>query len=636
MISEIFLPEILSSQFDIAGVRTRLSGLNRINIFIGPNNSGKSRFMRGLFANPFTYRLREIDFKKYADLGRNLKASIDDIIREFNILEVSSAEISGIKKEIDQIEGRLSKDQLPDGLSAVKDLEAFISKLKTFKITETTRAMNAREIGTSEELGARIRLLAGTYSNQIDPQILKTSLPDFYKVYVPMLRGLRPVQIGSRSAFEFNLEPDNYKNRTIVDYFAPEPLTDSSFGNASQSLKIVSGLSFYNEVRDMLLGTIPQRERIRSFERFLGETFFDNEPFSLTPRTKEDCLYVTIGTWERPIFELGDGVQSIIVLLYSLYFHNDQNLVCFIEEPELSLHPGMQRLFIDTLMRKEFENVQIFLTTHSNHFLDMILDHRKISIFNFSQVLEKDILRFRVDNTQNEDIRLLDALGVRNSSIFMSNCTVWVEGITDRLYLNKYMEVLQMADLKGEYESGRLKEDLHYSYIEYGGSNIVHYSFDDEDNWEKIKASKISQRILLVVDEDGVTDKTSKKSERISELKRHLEDRLVVLPCREIENSISAKVLEAVLREWEKNEQLSLGTISELDYRDVYLGKFIEEKASGVTRKYAAARGSGTIRDKVAFCRAAIGQIKSTADLSPVAKDIAERVLKFIRSQNTH
>jgi hypothetical protein len=633
MISDIFLAEALSADFDISGVRTQLSGLNRINIFIGPNNSGKSRFMRGLFANAFHYRLWDIDYTEYAELGKSLQTSIHEIVREFNILEAHSPEIAGIKKEIDQIEGRIGKGQLPDGLGAVKDLGTFISKLKTFKVTTTSMEPGAREKGTSEELGARIRQMAGSFSNRIDPKLPQYSLPDFYKVYVPMLRGLRPVQVSSRAAFEFKPETDNYKARSVVDYFAKEPMDEQVFQNAIKVFKIVSGLGFYNEVRDMLLGTIAQRERIRAFERFLGQTFFDNEPFSLTPRTSEDCLYVTIGESERPIYELGDGVQSIIVLLYPLFFYSDRDLLFFIEEPELSLHPGMQRLFIDTLMREEFANVQVFMTTHSNHFLDMTLDHRQISIFNFSQVRGKGVVRYRLENTQNENIRLLDALGVRNSSVFTSNCTVWVEGITDRLYINKYMEVLQQAELKDDYKNKQLKEDLHFSYIEYGGANIVHYSFDDDENWEKIKASRISRRILVVVDEDGKLGGATKKSERLRELKEHLGEQLVVLPCREIENSISVKVLEAVVREMEGNLGVSLGASTEGDYRDIYVGKFIEN-IPGVKRKYAAPGGSGTIRDKIRFCRSAISQIKSAADLSPVGRELGAKVLAFIREQN--
>ena len=37
----------------------------------------------------------------------------------------------------------------------------------------------------------------------------------------------------------------------------------------------------------------------------------------------------------------------------------------------------------------------------------------------------------------------MDSLGVRNSSVFLANSTIWIEGITDRLYLKKYMEVYQ-------------------------------------------------------------------------------------------------------------------------------------------------------------------------------------------------
>jgi hypothetical protein len=85
---------------------------------------------------------------------------------------------------------------------------------------------------------------------------------------------------------------------------------------------------------------------------------------------------------------------------------------------------------------------------------------------------------------------------VRNSSIFLSNCTIWIEGICDRLYINKFLEISQEYKLGDRYDIDRLKEDLHFSYIEYGGANIVHYSFDNEKNRKKIKASQISSKII--------------------------------------------------------------------------------------------------------------------------------------------
>jgi predicted ATP-dependent endonuclease of OLD family len=332
---------------------------------------------------------------------------------------------------------------------------------------------------------------------------------------------------------------------------------------------------------------------------------------------------------------LGDGVQNLIILLYPIFFHADKSLLCFIEEPEISLHPGMQRLFIDTIMREEFTNVQFFLTTHSNHFLDMTLDHSQISIYNFQRQDTGAATTYSVINTHNDDIKLLDALGVRNSSLFISNCTIWVEGITDRLYLNKYMDLLQRAEFLDSYETKRLKEDLHFSYIEYGGANLVHYAFDDQEQWEKIQALKISSKILLVMDDDGACqDSTSFKHNRIQELKNQLGDRLVVLPCREIENTLSVGVLKSVIQKKEGKAELTFSHFSEESYKDVYLGDFIHEHVAGVKKSYRPHKGTGTISDKVDFCRRAMDEMKTVDDLSTTAKNVAQNILNFIRSQN--
>jgi AAA domain, putative AbiEii toxin, Type IV TA system len=450
-----------------------------------------------------------------------------------------------------------------------------------------------------------------------------------------MLRGLRPVQLvnGERHIFGDNI--DNYKNRTVVDYFLPGGAAQMDFHKRLSELHIISGLSLYEDIKRMLLGTITERASIRAFEIFLSRTFFDDEPVSLTPNIDKDCLFVTIGIFDRAIYDLGDGIQTIIILLYPIFLYADEDLLCFIEEPELSLHPGMQRLLIDTMMSEQFKKVQFFLTTHSNHFLDMTLDHGQISIYNFKSLISEGEPRYQIENTENKDILLLDGLGVRNSSVFTSNCTIWVEGITDRLYLNKYMEVLQQAALKGQYDAKRLKEDLHFSYIDYGGSNLTHYSFDDEDNWERIKASSISSRLLVVVDEDGINENPNlTKARKIQKLQEHLKDQLIILPCRGIENSLSITVLQAVLRELEGDKDLDLSRVKEADYKDEYLGNFIEEKLPAANKRYRETAGSGTISGKVSFCKKAIAHIKGVEDLSDAGRSVAARILDFIGENN--
>ena len=161
-------------------------------------------------------------------------------------------------------------------------------------------------------------------------------------------------------------------------------------------------------------------------------------------------LYVGIGGGEEyPIYELGDGIQSIIILTYPLFFHQGEDLLFFIEEPEHGLHPGMQRVFMETLMREEFSSLQYFLTTHSNHLLDITLDIEQVSIYTFRKdtaAAEKD--QFVIENVDNDHTNSLELIGVRNSSVFLSNCTIWVEGITDRIYIRKYLDVYQQSQKK--------------------------------------------------------------------------------------------------------------------------------------------------------------------------------------------
>ena len=88
---------------------------------------------------------------------------------------------------------------------------------------------------------------------------------------------------------------------------------------------------------------------------------------------------------------------------------------------------------------------------------------------------------FIVESVESGNSSSLELLGVRNSSVFLVNATIWVEGITDRWYLRKmldsYMEYLK----EDGFLSLSLEEDVHYSFVEYGGNNITHWSFLDNE-----------------------------------------------------------------------------------------------------------------------------------------------------------
>ena len=115
--------------------------------------------------------------------------------------------------------------------------------------------------------------------------------------------------------------------------------------------------------------------------------------------------------------------------------------------------------------------------------MDLTLDYNNISVYKFkNKGYDNKQSQIQVTQIEKGNNSILKELGVKDSSVFLSNCTIWVEGITDRLYIRKYLELYQ----KYMYQNGKIErifeEDINYSFLEYGGGNITHWSFLDEGN----------------------------------------------------------------------------------------------------------------------------------------------------------
>ncbi len=351
------------------------------------------------------------------------------------------------------------------------------------------------------------------------------------------------------------------------------------------------------------------------------------------------CMFQLIMK-KRPIYELGDGIQSIIILLYPLFFNRKKNSLVFIEEPENSMHPGFQRLFIETLMNEEFKDFQFFITTHSNHLLDITFDLNNISVYTFKKNKNSIGNSYLVDNTSNDLNSILDLIGVRNSSVFLSNCTIWVEGITDRFYIRRYLEVYQ-KDLitKGEIKSP-FREDTHFSFIEYSGGNIAHWSFGDEsyideESFNKISSNKISSKIFLLADKDNVNlNEDSAKAKKFDLLKKQLKENFKITDSKEIENTLGPKIIIQTIQLLEGQNQIAFNEddIRYEVYREVGLGKFISDNFKNLKRKYNTS--SGTIFCKLEFCKKAIKLINFKDDLTTEGLELARLIFNFIKQNN--
>lgn len=565
--------------------------LSKTNIFIGENNSGKSRFLRYLFQNDFLC----IDSKGVDNLFLSLEKSLRNI-------------------DFFKDEDCLSKliflyEECKNGHTHYSDtFEKFFRYLEksSYKYSPKNKYYFPTIRGVKDYktiLDGKLR----SFSNSVTSIQNKDSINH----YISLLN-LEEEGLGSF---------DIYREITLHEYFS------------NHSLNILTGGTLYGQIKSMLLGKEADRTLISEFQLFLRNNFFiEYDTVQLIPNEKEKVVYVKIGDDERPIYDWGDGTQQLIIILFSLFIHkDDKESLFFIEEPEIYLHPGMLRKFIEVINSDIFLNHQYFITTHSNIILDTSADSDiNMSIFKFMKNKNDDAnsSRFIVEQCNNGDVSLLNALGVRNSSVFLANCSIWVEGITDRLYLKHYLNLY----FKKLGKSNPYRENIDYTFIEYGGGNIVHFNFDNQDSKDAINAKYINNRIFLIVDNDNTKENTA-KYKRKKHLKEILGDNFYELKVTEMENLLPQIAIEGVLIKQNPEHEIEIKQkfSKERNYKCERLGSYLDNKLfRGINiKKYSAE--SGTIKNKLAFCQSTIEFITDYDMLTDEAKELVEKIIAFIK-----
>jgi len=177
----------------------------------------------------------------------------------------------------------------------------------------------------------------------------------------------------------------------------------------------------------------------------------------------------------------------------------------------------------------------------------------------------------------------------------MSNCAIWVEGISDRRYLQAFL----LAYIRDERKKKYL-EDLHYSFFEYAGTNLVHYLFDDSEedvNYEKIKAHFLANRIFLLSDKDEGKDKKHEELELLN--KRNGSFEYAHTKVIEVENLLSKSILKKIFEDIFriKKETVQKLRFSEKDYINMRMGEFIHKKIKNhLTFQRKIQGDSGTLK----------------------------------------
>lgn len=569
--------------YDVDVVDDKYLRLQKLNFLIGPNNSGKSRLLRLLFSTP----MKNLS----VGLGVEFQDACHQLGGVFEVISNCKTSIVGFscKGFMELYSGKCKS--VGEAKSIIEDLSKVLDNAANLSLSYSSGE------GLDEYYKLQ-RIVRAHFPvaelNRV--KSLSSGATDSKRHYIPILRGMRP--LGDSS--------DLYLERTLKDYFSK---------SQKEPLRIVTGFDLYNLLARFLLGQPEERERIREYERILGNEFFGGMEITLIPQYGKDTVAVKIGADDQfSIYDLGDGLQQVIIITSATYLEQNPS-VFFIEEPEACLHPGLLRKL--ALFLLNHTSHQYLATTHSNNLLDLAESIKDVVVHKVSKINGEDRPGFQIQEC-TRDRELLAELGVLASSVYLANSTIWVEGITDRLYLKAFMKkyLEGLSDLAFKVKLEGLLENFHYAFVEYQGGTLGHWGFDDGDSTDRLSASRLCAAAFLIADGDILG-----KGNRSEILNDELKGRFHLLPSKEIENLLPLSVIEETARRIFQRKKSK--TIAELEIANLsnILGKSVSASDYGIgyhldrclglkgrgklTRRIFADE-SGTINEKVKFCREAI------------------------------
>lgn len=608
-----------------------------INIFVGATNSGKSRFLREIAKrNQFVFLpseeiLRTVEILRSScrnlsktstslnfQIRYNYSHAFDhwgphwlrEVIKKIPVgsefdFTYEADFFQNIQQPLEQFVERRLDPARADGIASIDALEMGVQLTHAMVAGDIIKGNIKAENGLNNDIYGEPALLSNYGRSSIFSFDYKNRTPEFdsefmsfwnavkilqelprqnfvtpiERIYIPTLRSIVSLRDGNGNKYE----PDIFASTIQQNYGIPKYDEKSKSG-----LKVFTGLTLYDTLQRDKHAPTNIRRRLRDFENFLGNTFFEGRAVEIVPMNefyssgKHINLHVE-GQFERDLHDVGDGIGSLIILMYQLFLAEPKSWI-FIEEPELNLHPSLQRIFLQTILEHpvlKSKELRIFFTTHSNHLLRLTMpSYDDVSVFAFQKHTEQE--KFLVRPVHNQQHHALSLLGVWNSSVLLANCSIWVEGVTDRQYIRAYLKAYMESEEFKRKSQRPLREDMHYAFWEYAGSNLAHYLFDEAPQqagittFEEIHAKFLSNRIFLIADRDESKAKTE-KHRKLQALERAT-FAYAVTPGVEVENLISAQLLNLCLPHLFpiSQEELGMVRIDEKDYKNERMGSYLK------------------------------------------------------------